>query len=493
MLNYININNLIRFFILIYLFVTNKNLYEILLIDIAHNSFLKFFFFLCISITFFIIFYSLLAIKSRIIRFSIFSLFFFSSFISQTFYDISGNTININDLEIAKLNFSLYGGFYVEYKKVIIKNFIIFLFALILVINSQNINIFFTTFRFRFLSLFFFIFLFVFSFFRGGFGTQGLPSQLQVLVPFPFLFMTSNYEIIYDNIEIKEEIQNKLVLIIDESISYKYFQKALKISDENIDYFLGLKPFYSIHNCSAQSVFALINGMQFKDSKMYLRENLWSLAKKNGYKTTYISAQEKDDRYQYMQSPEELRFIDKKIFFGNFDRSIRDELTLKKLINLIDSDEKQFIVVIKNGSHFPYHAQFNLEKYNLTNQQNIDTIYMYSIKENSVDYLKKLISIMDKKTEIIYISDHGQYIAENKLTHCNSINPNVNEWIIPFLYYSKFLDKKDNIKISNLTLYDFILAKFGYSVDISSEETNYLFYGNINQRFGNELKYMQAN
>ena len=150
---------------------------------------------------------------------------------TTTFYDISGNTININDLEIAKLNLSIYGGFYIEYKKVIIKNFTILLFAFLLVINSQNINNFFTTLRFRFLSLFFFIFLFVFSFFRGGFGTQGLPSQLQVLVPFPFLFMTSNYEIIYDNIEIKEEIQNKLVLIIDESISYKYFQKALKVSD----------------------------------------------------------------------------------------------------------------------------------------------------------------------------------------------------------------------------------------------------------------------
>ena len=112
------------------------------------------------------------------------------------------------------------------------------------------------------------------------------------------------------------------------------------------------------------------------------------------------------------------------------------------MIQILKKGNKKFVVVIKNGSHFPYHAQFNLDKYSLTNQQNIDTIYMYSIKENSVDYLKKLISIVDKKTEIIYISDHGQYIAENKLTHCNSLNPNVNEWIIPFLYYSKFSDKR---------------------------------------------------
>ena len=66
---------------------------------------------------------------------------------------------------------------------------------------------------------------------------------------------------------------------------------------------------------------------------------------------------------------------------------------------------------------------------------------------------------------------------------------------VDFEFPKKVIGKntEDNIKISNLTLYDFILAKFGYSVDISSEETNYLFYGNINQRFGNELKYMQAN
>ena len=49
-------------------------------------------------------------------------------------------------------------------------------------------------------------------------------------------------------------------------------------------------------------------------------------------------------------------------------------------------------------------------------------IYTYSLKENSVEFLKKLFVSIDEDTRVLYLSDHGQAFQKKSFKHCNSIN-----------------------------------------------------------------------
>ena len=45
-----------------------------------------------------------------------------------------------------------------------------------------------------------------------------------------------------------------------------------------------------------------MNGLKVNDEKIIIRKNLWVIAKENGYETVYLSGQEKENNYQYLQS-----------------------------------------------------------------------------------------------------------------------------------------------------------------------------------------------
>jgi len=332
--------------------------------------------------------------------------------------------------------------------------------------------------------------LFTLSIKKGGFATQGLSSQLQLVIPLPSLLITKNFQFEDEKLTITEENDNNVVLIIDESVSFEFFKKAIKIEDSENKFFSNIKKFYSIHNCSAQSVFSLMNGIKLGDNKILIRKNLWVVAKENGYKTIYLSGQEKESNYQYLQSPNEIQNIDDKIFFSSFEHKQRDKEILRNLIQIIRKGKKQFVVVIKNGSHFPYHNKFDLEKYDLNAESNNKLIYTYSLKENSVEFLKELFTNANDHTKILYLSDHGQDFQNKSFKHCNSTNPSTNEWEIPFIYYD--IQGNDIKKINNLEVYDLVLSLFGVDRKKLKSTENYLFYGNFNTRFDTNLQFKKT-
>ena len=144
--------------------------------------------------------------------------------------------------------------------------------------------------------------------------------------------------------------------------------------------------------------------------------------------------------------------------------------------------------MIKNGSHFPYSDKFDLKKFNLNKNSDAKLIYTYSIKENSINFLKNLLSKLKKESDIIYLSDHGQLFKKKKLSHCNSSNPEIQEWEIPLLYYINNKNKPINVT-SNLDLYDFIIDKMGYTIKTNINKKNKLFYGNLNKRLSKQIKF----
>ncbi|MFL2678941.1 MAG: sulfatase-like hydrolase/transferase [Alphaproteobacteria bacterium] len=475
--------------LIVYFLLSNKNLYDTLFVDIGHNSIIKLLFFLFVTVIFFLSFFIFFLIKNTYIRVSTGLIFLISSFASQFFYDISGNIININDIEIAILNKSSIYDLVINYRKDFFLNFSIFIFGFCLLINGIRSFNFFNKKQIYF-SLIFFFSLFSISSARGGFATQGLPSQLQVLIPLPLIFFSKNFE--YSNQKLSFDINNKnknIILIIDESVSFKYFVKA-KNFEKNIDkHFKYLKKFYSIHNCSAQAVFGLMNGIEVTKDNIVLRKSLWLRAKEANYKTIYFSAQEKPGNYQYLQNIKEIINIDEKYFFSHLKNKDRDRELLDKLLEVIAKDNNQFIVVIKNGSHFPYFDKFDLKKFNLDKNSDANLIYTYSIKENSINFLKDLLSKLKKDSDIIYLSDHGQLLKKKKLSHCNSNNPEIQEWEIPLLYYKNNKNRPLNVN-SNLYLYDFIINKMGYSNEINLNRENKLFYGNLNKRLNKQTKFI---
>ena len=475
--------------LIIYFLLSNKNLYETLFVDIGHNSTIKHLFFLIVTVIFFFSYFIFFSIKNIYIRVSVGLIFLISSFASQFFFDISGNIININDIEIAILNKSSLDDLIINYRKEFFLNISIFIFGFCLLINGiRSFN--FLNKKQIYFSLIFLLGLFTISFSRGGFATQGLPSQLQVLIPLPLIFFSENFQ--NSNQKLSFDINKKeknIILIIDESVSFEYFVKA-KNFEKNIDkHFKYLKKFYSIHNCSAQAVVGLMNGIEVTKNNIVLRKSLWLQAKKANYKTLYFSAQEELGNYQYLQNIKEITNIDEKYFFSHLKNKDRDKILLEKLLEVTAKDNNQFIVVIKNGSHFPYFDKFDLKKFNLDKNSDVNLIYTYSIKENSVNFLKDLLSKLKKESDIIYLSDHGQSLKKKKLSHCNSNNPEIQEWEIPLLYYKNNKNKPINIA-SNLYLYDFIIDKMGYSNETNLNKKNKLFYGNLNKRLNKKTKFI---
>ena len=152
--------------------------------------------------------------------------------------------------------------------------------------------------------------------------------------------------------------------------------------------------------------------LKVNQDNIVLRKNLWLHAKEANYETLYFSAQEKLGNYQYLQTIKELTNIDEKYFFNNFNEKERDKILLQKLIDVSSKKDNQFIVIIKNGSHFPYFNKFDLNKFNLNKNSDKNLVYTYSIKENSINFLKDLISKFKKNSDIIYLSDHGQYLKK---------------------------------------------------------------------------------
>ena len=149
------------------------------------------------------------------------------------------------------------------------------------------------------------------------------------------------------------------------------------------------------------------------------------------------------------------------MFFGNMTPAMRDQIILKELLDLITKKSNQFIVVIKNGSHFPYEKNLDQKKYDLKRNESLETIYKLSLKENTINFLEKLISSNNLNTEVLYFSDHGQSFKSKRLSHCNSLNPDIEEWEIPLLYYKGNKNKKIDIN-NNLKFYDFVLSMMGF-------------------------------
>lgn len=236
--------------------------------------------------------------------------------------------------------------------------------------------------------------------------------------------------------EIRADIKN-IVVIIDESVEYEAFDHQLTSTSKSI---INFGRSFSGGNCSAPSNYVLRKGFWERSDNESLRiqevDSLFKIAKRHGFSTTYIDNQEvlKDPTIRNYIDKDELQFIDGIIENGGAQYE-RDARTVDQIHNMIKTG-KNFILVNKNGAHFPYANTLAPSLVTSNNSEN----YSRSIQNNSINFVTRLAENLPANTISFYTSDHGQELNARG-THCNTGDSiSTKEYAVPFLIITS--DKK---------------------------------------------------
>ena len=279
-------------------------------------------------------------------------------------------------------------------------------------------------------------------------------------------------EVLTKNATSKEKYKN-IILIVDESIGGKYlsingYEKETTPYLKSIkEHFINLGLASSGANCSAKSNLILMSGIQLEDlpdkeHKALKKPTIFQYAKNAGYKTHYISGQGIKDKLQNHITKYDLEYID------NFTqlkehykhKSMPEEHIILETSKVLKSSEKNFIFIVKHGSHFQWEDAYpKEEKYFLPTLEASDALslkkkpealnsYLNSVRYN-VDlffkyFLKEISFFTRDDTLIIYTADHGQSILEEgrSSTHCDSTNPPLSQGLVPLLLFTSTSDKE---------------------------------------------------
>jgi len=213
--------------------------------------------------------------------------------------------------------------------------------------------------------------------------------------------------------------------------------------------------------------------------------NLFRMAKANGFKTHFISAQRNED----------LKFVKSYLFPASIDHFVTadspenhfeeknyDGVLLDQLRD-IDFDTSNFIVLQQSGSHSPYKDRVPEDKKffqenNLLDEYDNTIRFSDLILSRITEFLKRRCNI---PCYVVFTSNHGQAVEKNSYGHGSIENPK--HYIVPFFVLAIGADMKpsliDGIKHSPLVGH-FDIAKLsayflGYETSPFSTQTRSVF------------------
>jgi len=320
---------------------------------------------------------------------------------------------------------------------------------------------------------------------------------------------------------------NNIVWIIDESITGSFLSINGYVKDttpylnsllKDTDKVSNFGTVNSISNCSAESNLFLRIGMNpnlnldFKKVG-YELPTIFQYAKRAGYTTWLFDSQaSKDNLQNYLtlydkEDIDHFETLDSNVIPKNRDKAFLDKYTT--IVNKKNKNNKNFIVVVKFGAHWPYLLAYDNDYSPFTpametslggmdmehKERQINT-YLNTIVYSTDLYLKKLMSKIDlSDTVMFYTSDHGQNILETdsiKRTHCNTETIVKNEVSVPLLVFqdnAKTLFPADeNLFYSQIQIFPTTLSLLGYEGDIVEKYGKTLSDGFLKS---NERKYFQ--
>ena len=304
------------------------------------------------------------------------------------------------------------------------------------------------------------------------------------------------------NKEVKPKVTPKfknIVWIIDESITGSYLSingytkkttPYLEELSKKSNDFTNFGIANSISNCSASSNLFLrigLNPYGYKKEQISDLPTIFQYAKRAGYKTWLFDSQTKEGHMQNHLTIYDKESIDNfKTLSSEVARPKRDKHFSDAMISLVNSakiDDKNFIVLVKYGAHFPYLLTYEADKalfapalensyepMSFANRDKELNTYANSIYYNVDLYFKHMLRKLDlSKSIVFYTSDHGQNILEVKgvtRTHCNTGNIVKNEVSVPlflFTHNAKTLFPKDKKGFySHIQIFPTTLSLMGY-------------------------------
>ena len=313
--------------------------------------------------------------------------------------------------------------------------------------------------------------------------------------------------------------RKNIIYVIDESIGGQYLSANgfYKDTTPDINKLIksgqienyGIVP--SVGNCSATSNLLLRIGLSpftvgastdFMGTRRTL-PTIFQFAKRAGYKTWLFDSQNRTDKgaLQNYLTYDDLTYIDKYSSHpARTEESKRDFLALEKIVSSVnnnDDDSYNFIVLVKDGAHWPYLWRYpanesiflpvqesEYEPMVSTNRSKIINTYSNLMKHTVNDFLAKYVDYhVGNDTILFYTSDHGQALVESDakdgLTHCSSFHdPHSSQAAVPLMVIDtsdqkKYLPMTDK-KYFQSQIFPSILNEMGYR-------------GNVQERYGMNL------
>lgn len=293
----------------------------------------------------------------------------------------------------------------------------------------------------------------------------------------------------------QKRIKN-IIFLVDESVRADY----LDFSDNNPftpdlaklkANFVDFGPATSGGNCSHYSNVILRSGARRDDLTLSVNESpfIWSYAKKAGYRTIFVDAQgavvKDPGRLTNFMTVSETRNIDRYVSLSDVPPEQADFELLKIIAEETKGDQPIFLYANKNGAHFPYDATYPKDRAIFgptmteggTEAAFEDKTHRMASYRNSIAWsVDQFFVSFFKEVDlanlaVVYTSDHGQAIAEGKLTHCTIENANPREGLVPLLAFAsdpavrQELEagaKAGYLRASHFTIVPGVLEMMGY-------------------------------
>ena len=247
---------------------------------------------------------------------------------------------------------------------------------------------------------------------------------------------------------------NNIILVIGESMRSRENLKERYEIFENYTY----KTIASGATNTDVAVPMLING-GISPQKINLEHNLFLLAKKNGYKTSFITAQN-EKSLKYIEPYLHREHIDDFKILGS-----RDDKDLIHNLQNISLEDNNLIVLQMQGEHSPYIYYENYDR-----DDSIELRYHKSMNcSNTVlKQLIKHVSNQSKKPFIfIFLSDHGEFIGENGKAGHNRFEKEI--YSVPLVLHSNLETHVEKLKNHN-DIYELIYYYLGYAKEFKLQE-----------------------
>ena len=258
-----------------------------------------------------------------------------------------------------------------------------------------------------------------------------------------------------------KSIENlNIILILGESTQYKNMQLFGYALDTTPNLY-GMKDrlFYSTIYAGATntdvSVPLFLNGA-VDPTKIDLSQNLFTLARNNDFKTTFITTQS-NKSMQYIKPYLSNDIENLKILGSKEDKDL-----LKELEDIDLQKHNHLIVLQMTGQHSPY--TYYEKSFNYFNEDTIINKYNNTLRYTDF-VLSSVIDMIEKSnrpTLFIFTSDHGQLLGTNGRFGHNRFEEDI--YKVPLIIYTQ---KTQTTKIQSIRshndLYRFIYHALGYS------------------------------